>query len=117
MVPVGDATVVEADMPLSQFFEIARETGFTRFPVRNGDGHTFVGVINVFFVLSHKGDRSKATVRDFMRNPLEIPADMPVDDIFPRLRRSRQPMALVRDQNHGVIGIVTTENVLEEIVR
>lgn len=116
MIPIDEVTCVKDTMPLCQFFETARETGFTRFPVRHGDNGTFSGVINVFFVLSHKGNSEATSLGDFMSRPLKIRADCPVDGILPRLRHFRQPMGLVTNAKEEVIGIVTTEDVLEEIV-
>ena len=116
MIPIDKATVVDTTMPLSQFFDIARETNFTRFPVRNGDDHSFSGIINIFFPLNYRGNCDEATVGDFIRRPLRIPDSMPVREILPRLRRSRLPMALVINANETVTGIVTTEDVLEEII-
>ncbi|MFO7870547.1 MAG: hemolysin family protein [Kiritimatiellia bacterium] len=118
MVPRSRITMVRADTPVSRFYDIARDSGYTRMPVYDGGRDKFTGVVNVFYVLSlQPGDMDKP-VSEFARPPLIIPEDMPVDEIFPRLRRFRQPMCLVAagGKDPDVIGLMTTEDVLEQIV-
>jgi len=116
MVPLSKAVCAHNDMTVPEFCAIARKSGFTRMPVIDRSTEQFVGIINVFHVLT-AGEKEKAakTVADFMRPPQFIPADLPADDILPRMRRGRQPMCLVR-RDTDVIGLVTTEDVLRIIV-
>lgn len=116
MIPLTKATIVDNTMPVADFLNIARKTGFTRYPVRTPETRQLCGVINLFFVLSGEAEKNGQTVADYVRPPLFIPHDMPVDDIFPRLRRFHQPMALVQDADGTAIGLITTEDILEEIV-
>jgi len=116
MTPRAEMTTVSHDMPLSEFFRIARRSGFTRLPVCGPDEDEFVGIINVFYTLSSLSLPNERRVADYVRPPLFILEDMPVDDILPRLRRSRQPVCLVKDEGGKVTGLVTTEDILEEIV-
>ena len=89
-------TLVNSDLPIAEFFDVARASRFTRMPgLRPRTDSSSSGIINVFYVLSSRDDTRGKTVADFLRPPLFIPEEMPVDDIFPRLRRSRQPMCLV----------------------
>lgn len=116
MVPRSRMTIVDSDVALSAFFDKARESGFTRFPVYDKLNNEFTGIINVFFVLSTPEAQHSRPTGDFLRPPLFIRDDMPVDDILPRLRRSRQPMCLVIDNNGDVTGLITIEDILKEIV-
>ena len=116
MIPRAEMKMLRTDTRLSEFFEMAKSAHLTRMPVYDRKTDTFVGIINIMFVLSSGGNDLDKPVTDFTRPPLFIPEDMPVDDIFPRLRHFRQPMALVRDKNDKVVGLVTTEDILEEIV-
>lgn len=116
MVPREEMICVDADASIPNFYKKARETNLTRMPVYDRGGDLFMGVVNVFSTLAARpGDMNKS-VSSFARTPLFIPDDMPVDDIFPMLRHFRQPMSLVRDSNENVIGLITTEDILEEIV-
>jgi CBS domain containing-hemolysin-like protein len=116
MTPRESMLFVEQTTTLREFFDQIRDSGFTRVPVYDPATDTFTGVINVFFVLSIPESQHDRAVAEFARPPLFIGANMPVDDILPRLRRFRQPMALVRDGEGKVLGLVTTEDILEEIV-
>lgn len=115
MIPRNKMEYVRSDTMLSDFFAKARETGFTRSPVWDEKTDTFVGVINVFYLLSQEADKTR-NVSELSRPPLFIPAEMPADDIFPKMRRSHQPLSLVVDESASVIGMITTEDILEEIV-
>lgn len=116
MIPRSEMTIVNSDTTIPEFLETARTSHFTRMPVYDREKNKFVGIINVFYVLSTQPVDSDRTVADFVRQPLFIPEDMPVDDIFPRLRHSRQPMCFVTNNESEVTGLITTEDILEEIV-
>ncbi|MCK5850777.1 MAG: HlyC/CorC family transporter [Kiritimatiellae bacterium] len=116
MISRANITVVYSGTKIPEFLEIARNSRLTRFPVVDRKTDAFVGVVNVFIVLSSGNDNKEKTVMDFIKPPLFIPEEMPGDDIFPRLRRFRQPMAFVHNENKDVQGLITTEDILEEIV-
>lgn len=116
MIPRAGMTIVNSDTTLADFFDTARESELTRIPVYDRETDTFIGVMNVFYVLSVEESLHSRPVSEFARPPLFISEDMPVDDVLPRLRRSRQPMCLVTDVNDRVTGLLTTEDILEEIV-
>jgi putative hemolysin len=116
MIPREKMLTVESDVIVEDFLALARTRGVTRMPVYDSEKKQYVGIVNVLFVLSSLPASSGSKVGDLTRPVHFIPADMPVDDIFPRLRRSRQPMGLVRNKKEEVVGLVTTEDILEEIV-
>ena len=116
MIPRADMTIVYSDTTIPEFFEIARTSTFTRMPVYDREKKAFIGISNVFYVLSSRPEDRSGTVSGFFRTPLFIPEDMAVDEIFPRLRRFRQPMCLATDVTGNVTGLITTEDILEEIV-
>ena len=116
MTPINKVTFVNDDISLKEFFKIARDTEFTRLPAYNEKENKFVGIINVFFVLSVPESQHDRTVSDFIRPPLFITETMPVDDVLPRLRHSRNPTCLATDTTGKVTGLVALEDILEEIV-
>ncbi len=116
MVPRDSIVAVPDDMPVEEFLTRARQTGFTRMPVTDSKTGRFIGVANVFFVLSSGNGFADKTVRNYMRPILYIRDSMPVDEILPRMRVARQPLCLVRDASEAVIGLITTEDILSEIV-
>lgn len=116
MIPRDKMTYVETDTTIDEFYEVARQSNYTRMPVYDDNSDRFVGVVNVFYILANAPDDRSSTVAQFCRPPLFINESMPVDDIFPRLRRFRQPMCFVVDRDEKVAGLITTEDILEEIV-
>jgi CBS domain containing-hemolysin-like protein len=80
------------------------------------DGQQIVGNINLFDVLAAPPVRHCDQVQCFMRPPTFITENVPLTEIFPRLRLSRQPMCLVTNARADVVGLVTTEDILQHIV-
>jgi putative hemolysin len=115
-VPLEKMVTVDSTTSIADFCQKARESQRTRMPIYDANKESYVGIINVFDILRASAVDSTQTVMQFARPPLFVPEDMPVDDIFPRLRRFRQPMGLVVDEEGAVTGLVTTEDILEEIV-
>lgn len=116
MVPLSEVIFVDSDMPLREFLNKARKSGFTRMPVFDRKSESFSGIINVFYVLSSAHEDGERLVADCMRPALVLDERMPADEILPRMRRFRQPMGLVSGADGSIRGLVTTEDVLEEIV-
>ncbi len=99
---------------LEELILVARRTRLTRFPVYDPRTSLFVGLINIYDVMKHFNE--PGTLSEYMQPLLFISADMPIDDIFPRLRLSHKPLCMVKDSSGDVIGLITTEDILEEIV-
>jgi len=116
MVPVGRMTTVTSETSVEEFRTIARQSGYTRMPVRDVEGNSYTGVVNIFYILSGRKVEMDRRVAEFARAPLYVDEDMPADDILPIMRRARQPMCLVCNDSKDVVGLLTTEDVLEEIV-
>lgn len=116
MTPRSDFTSVTEETTVAEACDQARDSDVTRVPVTDAEGKKFVGVVNIYDLLSTQDTDSPLRVRDFMRSPQFVSEDMPVDDILPRLRLSRQPLCLVRNEQAEVTGMVTTEDILEVIV-
>ena len=116
MIARKDMKTISRDATVDEFLDKARECGFTRMPVHDPATNDIVGIANVLYALSVHSSVAGKPVMEIARPPQFIPHDMPVDDIFPRLRRFRQPMCLVRGSNNEIAGLVTTEDILEEIV-
>lgn len=115
MTPLARVVCVERTDTLGRFYEKIRQSGFLRMPVRDSETAAFVGILNLFYVTGQPVDPDQTQVDAFMRPPLFLPASMRGDDILPVLRHHRQPMALVRNAEEQVVGLVTTEDVLQQI--
>ena len=106
---------IRQDAPVAELLELARAREINRFPVQDPEKKAFVGIVHIFDVLADANSADKQ-VRDYMR-PCQFVADhAPVDHILPRMRVTRQHMILVTDDRFEVIGLVTLEDVVGEVI-
>lgn len=117
MTPRTEVYAIEADDLIGDVIDETLENGFSRFPVYEGKLDDVVGVVHTrdLLVKLRAGD-TQAVVRDVMRPPLIVPETSPAADLLPLFRKSQQHMAIVVGELGTVEGIVTLEDVLEEIV-
>jgi CBS domain containing-hemolysin-like protein len=116
MVPWDKVMALELGTPPDKILEAVREGAHTRMPVYQSTPDNIVGVVNtkdLFFLFSLKG----VVVLDDAIYPAQyLPPDEPVSVALKLFRRSRRPMAVIRDDADKVLGILTLEDVLEEII-
>jgi CBS domain containing-hemolysin-like protein len=106
------ARFVDADV-----IELTRQTGHSRFPVTGGSVDDVVGVVHVKQAVGVPvGDRQTVTVAEVMSPPLMVPESLELDPLLVLLRGHGLQMALVVDEYGGTEGVVTLEDVVEEIV-
>ncbi len=115
MVPRDRMITVQADSSTDDLIQLVRDKGFSRLPVLDAAGNQFIGVTHIRDVLTDPG-RSRKTARDYVRPPQIVPASLSAEQVLPRMQQSRQPMALVADDRDEIVGLVTIEDILEEIV-
>jgi CBS domain containing-hemolysin-like protein len=118
MVPRTEIAGVPADMTLRDFAAYdANERLHTRFPVYEGAIDSIVGIVHLKdAVLAMATEQLDQTVRAVMRPVLVVPESVHVDELLRQLRRRRMHMAVLVDEFGGTAGIVTMEDLLEEIV-
>src|SRR5690606_15081541 len=117
MAPRVSVTTVAADEPLTGVVELLERTGHSRFPVLGPGGiDDIVGVVGVFDVLNVPPDqRATTTAGEIAVPPLLIPAALPLPAVLDRLRRGHRQLACVVDEYGGLAGIITLEDVAEEL--
>ena len=118
MTPRPDIQAVPADATLEEVLGVAARTGHSRFPVFEESIDKIVGVLIVKDLLRwfQKEDRSGFRAVDESRPPFFVPDSKHVDDLLAEMRRQQVHMAVVVDEFGGTDGIVTLEDLLEEIV-
>ena len=118
MMPRVSVTTVAADEPLTHVVELAERTGHFRFPVLGPEGvDDIVGVVGLFDVIAVPPSRRATTTAGAVAvPPLLLPAGLPLPAVLDRLRRSRRQFACVVDAYGGLDGIITLEDVAEELV-
>jgi CBS domain containing-hemolysin-like protein len=117
MVPRIDMVCVEDTTPLEGVVRVIIEEGHSRIPVYHETIDQIVGVVHVKDLLSHlRAGHDALPVREVMRPAFFVPESKRLDDLFREMRRKRAPMAIVVDEYGGTAGLVTVEDLLEEIV-
>lgn len=116
MTPRLDITAIEADAGVDELIRVVSESGHSRIPVYDNILDNIVGLVHVKDVLKVMGEGRQVSIREVMRPAFFIPDNKRVDDLLTELRRNRIQFAIVRDEYGTVTGIVTIEDLLEEIV-
>ena len=108
---------VEADAPVAAVVALARSTGHSRFPVVSGEHDNVVGAVHVKNAVSVPvEERASTRVRAIMVEPTAVPETLRLDPLMVLLRNEGFQMAVVVDEYGGTAGVVTLEDVVEEIV-
>ena len=116
MVPREKMATLELNTPPDKVLEAVRHGAHTRMPVYEGGLDNIVGIVNtkdLFYLFSLKG---VVVLEDALYPPTFLEPTESVANALRLLRRSRKPMALVRDEAGHILGMITLEDVLEEIV-
>jgi putative hemolysin len=117
MVPRTEMVAVAAQAPLDELVKLAVETALSKFPVYESASDNIVGLVHVKDMLRALSEaRRDATARDLMREPLYAPESLPVDELLREMRARRRHTAVVLDEYGGTSGLVTLEDLLEEII-
>ncbi|MEI7435188.1 MAG: CNNM domain-containing protein [bacterium] len=115
MIPAAQIVRVTTDTTVQQFLDQCRGAKFNRFPVYNKAQQAYTGVVNIFDVFAANAPDT-APLAPFVQPPLFVAASAPLTEVFTLLRRSRRRQCLVTGHSGAVVGIVTTETILREIV-
>jgi CBS domain containing-hemolysin-like protein len=116
MVPRDKMAGLELNTPPDKVLEAARRGAHTRMPVYEGQLDNVVGIVNtkdLFYLFSLKG---VVVLDDALYPALFLKPDEPVSNALRLFRKAHRPMALVRDEEGKILGLVTLEDILEEIV-
>jgi putative hemolysin len=117
MTPRNQIVGFDMTSTVEDVIDIALESGFSRFPVFKSRPDEIVGIVHVRDLLraAHAPD-SEVDLRALMREPLIIPESVHAGDLLTTFRRTRNHMGVVIDEHGSVEGLVTLEDVLEELV-
>ncbi|MBQ4036656.1 MAG: HlyC/CorC family transporter [Clostridia bacterium] len=116
LTPRIDVVGVEVNDSIEKILSIINETQFSRYPVYEGTVDHVVGILYAKHLLRELADEQEVSLRDLMLEPVFIHKTMKLHDIMSEFRRHRTHMAAVADEYGGIMGIVTMEDVLEELV-
>ncbi|WP_105144768.1 hemolysin family protein [Streptococcus suis] len=118
MVPRTDAFMVDIENDTATIMAAILKQNFSRIPVYDGDKDNIIGLIHTKKILSEAFSNGfdNLNIRRIMQEPLFVPETIFVDDLLKSLRNTQNQMAILLDEYGGVAGLVTLEDLLEEIV-
>ena len=115
LTPRIDVTAADVDTTIAEMAALFRESGFSRIPVYEEAVDNIVGIINEKDFYKHTNDGDKP-LRDMMQPAMFVPATVGVQDLLTEMQRKKTHMAVVVDEFGGTEGIVTLEDIIEELV-
>jgi len=115
MVPRSDAVFFDVDDSLIECLKIVQRSKHTRYPLCADSLEHVVGIIHIKDLVGIDAD-SPIDLRDLARAPHHVPETMPISQLLRHFQRTHQLMAIVVDEHGTVVGVVTLENVLEQII-
>ena len=118
MIPRMEIQAVEADTPLDELVKLVTQAEYTKFPVYEDDLDQVIGILHVKDVLRvlRTSEAAQCTARSIVRDAIYVPETIPVNELLHQFRLNRQHIAIVLDEYGGTAGLVTLEDLLEEIV-
>ncbi|HEY1369902.1 MAG TPA: hemolysin family protein [Gaiellaceae bacterium] len=118
MVPRPDVVAVSIDLPTEEALRVLLESPYTRYPVYRGSLDEIIGTLHVrdLYVAMYERGIEQTRLEDLVRPPFIVPETKDLASLLGEFRRTNQHMAIVVDEYGALAGIVTLEDLLEEIV-
>lgn len=114
MIPLIEVRALAETAPVDEAIAEFGRVGFSRMPVFRERVDEIVGIVNAFSLL--EAGASDQTIARFVRKPYYAPESKPIDELLFHLQKENQYMAIILDEYGGAVGIVTVEDILEEVV-
>ncbi|MFC0270982.1 hemolysin family protein [Metabacillus herbersteinensis] len=121
MVPRTDIATASVEKTFQENLEIMSREKYTRYPVVNGDKDHVLGMINIKEVFTDlyyltEEERNNTTIEKYVRPVIQVIESIPIHDLLIKMQKERVHMAMLVDEYGGTAGLVTVEDIIEEIV-
>ena len=118
MTPRTKVYLINIDQPLETYIDELLEEKYSRIPIYEGDIDNIIGVLYMkdFFMEAYKVGFENVDIRQIMHKPYLIPERKNIDQLFKELQKSKHHLAVLIDEYGGFSGIVTIEDLIEEIM-
>ncbi|KHE72002.1 hemolysin family protein [Halobacillus sp. BBL2006] len=115
MIPRTEMAVLDINDSISTNIRVMRNNRYTRYPVVDDDKDHILGIIHMkeFF---YEDVEKQGTLRPFLRQALKVFENVPINDLLAKMKKERTHLAVLMDEYGGTAGIVTVEDIIEEIV-
>ncbi|WP_226677345.1 hemolysin family protein [Rossellomorea aquimaris] len=118
MVPRTNIVTLSAESNIDEVLSVIKEERYTRYPVVDGDKDNILGIVNVKELLTtlvnHKSEHED--ISSFIKPVIRVIETIPIQALLVKLQKERSPMAVLLDEYGGTAGLVTVEDIIEEIV-
>ncbi|KAF0817936.1 MULTISPECIES: hemolysin family protein [unclassified Cytobacillus] len=119
MVPRTEIVSLSKDDTLEDFLQIVQEEKFTRYPIIDGDKDHIIGMVNIKEVMTDfimNRELSSSTLESYIRPIIRVIDSIPIHELLLKMQKDRIHMAILMDEYGGTSGLVTVEDIIEEIV-
>ncbi|MBT2729085.1 HlyC/CorC family transporter [Bacillus sp. ISL-75] len=119
MVPRTELVTLSRDASMEEIIEIVKEEKYTRYPLIDGDKDNILGVVNIKEVLTdciQQKCTGERPLIPYLKPVIHVIETIPIQELLVKLQKNRSHMAVLSDEYGGTAGIVTVEDILEEIV-
>lgn len=118
MTPRTEVFMIDIDDPLQEYMDEMMELRYTRIPVYEDDTDNVIGILNLkdYFIKAREKGFEHVDIREILRKPYFVPANKNIDNLFRDLQASKQHIAILIDEYGGFDGIVTMEDLIEEVM-
>ena len=116
MIPRAQMDVIDISESPDQFIPMVIQTGHSRFPVFGENKDDVIGILLAKDLLRHYAGEEEFSVREMLRPAVFIPESKPLNVLLKEFRKNRNHMAIVVDEYGGAAGLLTIEDVIEQIV-
>lgn len=116
LLPRNQVVICDLDLEIQENLEIMKTSGHTRYPLCRGGLDDCIGLIHIKDIFRWREPVSEIDLMNLKRNVAIFPLETPLEEALERMLRAKFHMALAVDQFGGVVGVITLESVLEELV-
>jgi putative hemolysin len=114
MIPIINVKALKVQDSIEKAINLAQKTGYSRIPVFSEEAYNIIGIVHAFDLLT--AQQRTQTLKEIMRPAPYIPNTAPADELLKHLQTEGNSIAIVVNEYGGTIGIVTIEDILEEVV-
>lgn len=115
MIPRCDVVSIPVDIEIKKLEELILENQYTRYPVYADNFDNIIGILHVKDLYSCRMKNQEINIKNILRNPLFVPETMPTDALLENFKKNKTEIAIVIDEFGGMSGIISLEDLLEEI--
>ena len=116
MRPRTEVSAIDYELNFTELMDFIKETGYSRYPVFKDNLDNIVGVLNIKDLLEHLNQDSDFGWQSMVREPFFVPEGKKIDDLLREIQQNRKHLAIVVDEYAGTAGIITLEDIIEEVV-